>query len=95
VQLACNIGRRKTVANSQQGLRDPFGSPRLRLAFPLVKAVVMCPYWVVRGRVELPTFRFSACRLRTNHAEYLYLGTCPSWCDAVRHEVGGDRRVRT
>jgi hypothetical protein len=64
VQLTCNIARENAVMNGQQGSYERSLTRDPKLTFSLVKALRTCPVLVVRGGVELPTFRFSGWQMR-------------------------------
>jgi hypothetical protein len=59
VQRTCNIARSNTVTKGQQRPLCGLSSRWRRLSFLLVRALRESSVLVVRGRVELPTFRFS------------------------------------
>jgi hypothetical protein len=63
VQSACDSERPTTVTHGQSWSLDGCGQESAQLASALVRGLDTSPKLVVRGRVELPTFRFSGCRV--------------------------------
>jgi hypothetical protein len=59
VRSACDSERPTTVTHGQSWSLDGCGHESAQLAFALVRRLDTSPKLVVRGRVELPTFRFS------------------------------------
>ncbi len=59
VRSACDSERPTTATHGQSWSLDGCGYESAWSAFALVRALETCPKLVVRGRVELPTFRFS------------------------------------
>ena len=59
VRSACDSERPTTVTHGQSWSLDGCGHNRTESAFALFRALETSPKLVVRGRVELPTFRFS------------------------------------
>jgi hypothetical protein len=59
VRSACDSERPTTVTHGQSWSLDGDRHESAQSAFTLVSALEISPKLVVRGRVELPTFRFS------------------------------------
>ena len=59
MRSACDSERPTTVTHGKSWSLDSCGHESAQLAFPLVRALETSLKLVVRGRVELPTFRFS------------------------------------
>jgi hypothetical protein len=59
VRSTCDSGRPTTVTHGQSWSLDGCRHESTQSAFALVRALKTSPKLVVRGRVELPTFRFS------------------------------------
>jgi hypothetical protein len=60
VRSACDSERPTTATHGQSWSLDGCGYESAWSAFALVRALETCPKLVVRGRIELPTFRFQA-----------------------------------
>jgi hypothetical protein len=60
VQSACSIRWRTAVMSCLRRARTMTTARSLKTAFPQVAGKIACSELVVRGRVELPTFRFQA-----------------------------------
>jgi hypothetical protein len=64
VRSACDSERPTTVTHGQSWSLGGCKHESAQAAFALVRALETSPQLVVRGRVELPTFRFKAGRRR-------------------------------
>jgi hypothetical protein len=62
VRSTCDSERPTTVTHRQSWSLDGCRHESAQSAFTLVRAVKTSPTLVVRGRIELPTFRFSVLR---------------------------------
>jgi hypothetical protein len=63
VRSACDSERPTTVTHGQSWSLDGGRRESAEQAFALVRGLEASPKLVVRGRVELPTFRFSVLRM--------------------------------
>jgi hypothetical protein len=63
VRSACDSERPTTVTHGQSWSLDDGRHESTQSAFALVRALGSSPKLVVRGRIELPTFRFSGWRV--------------------------------
>ena len=59
MRSACDSERLTTVTHGQSWALDGGRHESVQSAFALVRALETSPKLVVRGRIELPTFRFS------------------------------------
>ena len=62
MRSACDSERPTTVTHGQSWSLGGCKNERAKSEFALVRALETSPKLVVRGRVELPTFRFSGGR---------------------------------